>query len=78
MVANLASCVCSNYIMLNVSYSVYESSTCLDRLVVVRTLRCGRNNPGSNPGLDRHVFLRFTRMDYIVQNIPGGECLASS
>ena len=26
-----------------------------DRLVV-RTLRCGRSNPGSNPGLDRILF----------------------
>ena len=26
-----------------------------DRLVV-RTLRCGRSNPGSNPGLDRISF----------------------
>ena len=24
--------------------------------LVVRTLRCGRSNPGSNPGLDRILF----------------------
>ena len=29
-----------------------------DRLVV-RTLRCGRNNPGSNPGLGTLLFLFF-------------------
>ena len=28
----------------------------LDRLVV-RTLRCGRNNPGSNPGLDNIFYI---------------------
>ena len=35
-----------------------SSVTRRDRLVV-RTLRCGRSNPGSNPGLGILIFYRF-------------------
>ena len=36
-----------------------KSPVSRDRLVV-RTLRCGRSNPGSNPGhgMQKHIFLR--------------------
>ena len=38
--------------LLNISTRKYGFDIGPDRLVV-RTLRCGRSNPGSNPGLDR-------------------------
>ena len=34
----------------------YPSSNCRDS-IVVSTLRCGRNNPGSNPGHGTFFFL---------------------
>ncbi len=32
--------------------------------IVVSTLRCGRNNPGSNPGHDKDILLEFFRINY--------------
>ena len=37
------------------------SSTCLHRLVV-RTSRCGRDNPGSNPGRD--TFMMASKISF--------------
>ena len=50
------------YCYLNeMSHSLNKSSVSRDRLVV-RTLRCGRSNPGSNPGhgMQKQFFLLLT------------------
>ena len=48
--------------------NIFKSSDSRDRLVV-RTLRCGRSNPGSNPG-HGNVFLTLSRQRFfLLRNI---------
>ena len=46
--------------------SVYHRSVLRCDRLVVRTLRCGRNNPGSNPGHGKncfHIYLLYFVMN---------------
>ena len=49
--------------------SIYHRSVFRCDRLVVRTLRCGRNNPGSNPGHGMNCFhiylLHFAIINYI-------------
>ena len=49
--------------------SVYHPSVFRCDRLVVRTLRCGRNNPGSNPGHGMncfHIYLLYFVMNLII------------
>ena len=49
------------------SFICPERNKCLIRLAV-RTPRCGRGNPGSNPGLDIFVYTRIFVLEWFEPN----------